>query len=66
VADAGVAPPEPRHIRVGTRANVARLLARGLSAAAIARELGIARSTVSYHARRLSAAIDERGARRYD
>lgn len=32
----------------------------------IARVLGIAKSTVSYHARRLGAPIDERCARRYD
>lgn len=52
--------------QVSTRVEVERLLGVGLSHGAIARELGIANSTVSYHARRLGERIDERGARRYD
>jgi DNA-binding CsgD family transcriptional regulator len=51
---------------VGTRDKVATLLSRGLSRAAVARELGLSKSTVSYHARRLGAPVDHRGARRYD
>ena len=42
------------------------LLERGLSGAAIARELGISKSTVSYHKRRLGQVIDTRCNRRYD
>ena len=49
-----------------TRAAVAERLARGDSIAAIAEELGIVKSTVSYHARRLGIVGDERFARRYD
>jgi hypothetical protein len=45
---------------------VRALLAEGLSGAAIARELGISKSTVSYHRRRLGEPIDERCNRRYD
>jgi DNA-binding NarL/FixJ family response regulator len=40
------------------------LLERGLSGAAIARELGISKSTVSYHKRRLGHTIDSRCNRR--
>jgi 5-methylcytosine-specific restriction endonuclease McrA len=49
-----------------TREEVDRLLAEGYGRGDIARRLGIARSTVSYHARRLGAAMDGRAARRYD
>jgi hypothetical protein len=42
------------------------LLAQGLSRGAIASALGLSKSTVSYHARRLGAPVDSRGARRYD
>jgi hypothetical protein len=42
------------------------MLQGGMSRAAIARALGLSRSTVSYHARRLGHPVDERGARRYD
>ena len=42
------------------------LLEQGLSGAAIARELGISKSTVSYHKRRLGHSIDVRCNRRYD
>jgi 5-methylcytosine-specific restriction endonuclease McrA len=52
--------------QVKTRDEVARLLAEGMSKLEIARTLGIARGTVSYHARRLGHPVDERGARRYD
>jgi DNA-binding CsgD family transcriptional regulator len=57
----------PRACRsVTTRGDVERLLAEGLSRGEIARRLGLSKSTVSYHARRLGAPVDERGARRYD
>jgi DNA-binding CsgD family transcriptional regulator len=49
-----------------TREQVAGLLAEGLGRLAIARRLGLSKSTVSYHARRLGEPIDERCARRYD
>jgi DNA-binding CsgD family transcriptional regulator/5-methylcytosine-specific restriction endonuclease McrA len=52
--------------RVRTRETVAALLAQGLSKAEVAKQLGVSRSTVWYHARRLGVPIDERGARRYD
>ena len=42
------------------------MLADGMSRAATAAALGVAKSTVSYHARRLGEEVDERGARRYD
>ena len=42
------------------------LLEQGLSGAAIARELGISKSTVSYHKRRLGHSLDVRCNRRYD
>jgi hypothetical protein len=42
------------------------MLRRGMSRSAIARTLGLSKSTVSYHARRLGEPVDERGARRYD
>jgi len=51
---------------VGTRQRVAELLGQGVSRAEIARRLGIAKSTVSYHARRLGEPINERCRRRYD
>ena len=38
----------------------------GHTRAEIARTLGVTKATVSYHARRLGAEIDERCARRYD
>jgi transposase-like protein len=45
---------------------VAERLERGLSVAAIAAELRVVKSTVSYHARRLGKEGDPRFARRYD
>ncbi|MGH2836831.1 MAG: HNH endonuclease [Thermoleophilaceae bacterium] len=45
---------------------MAELLDRGLARAEIARQLGISKATVSYHARRLGAPVDSRCARRYD
>jgi DNA-binding CsgD family transcriptional regulator/5-methylcytosine-specific restriction endonuclease McrA len=53
-------------LRVRTREAVAALLAQGLSKVEVAKQLGVSRSAVSYHARRLGVPIDERGARRYD
>jgi hypothetical protein len=52
--------------QVKTRVLVSLMLRRGMSKAAIARTLGLSKSTVSYHARRLGQPVDERGARRYD
>lgn len=65
------APPAPSAIpevelKVRTRERVADLLAQGLSQAEVARRLGLGKTTVSYHARRLGLPVDERGARRYD
>jgi hypothetical protein len=54
-----------RH-QVQTRVLVSLLLKQGMSCSAIAKKLGLSRSTVSYHARRLGRPVDERGARRYD
>jgi integrase len=47
--------PQPQGLRAGdsTRAKVARLIAAGRAPSAIARELGIARSTVTHHLRKL-------------
>jgi DNA-binding CsgD family transcriptional regulator len=55
--------PQLAHAR---QAAVASLLDRGLPMSAVARELGIAQSTVSYHARRLGIAPVESARRRYD
>jgi DNA-binding CsgD family transcriptional regulator len=52
--------------RVDTRERVEALLAEGWGRNAIARELGLNRSTVTYHARRLGEDVDSRCARRYD
>jgi DNA-binding CsgD family transcriptional regulator/5-methylcytosine-specific restriction endonuclease McrA len=45
---------------------VAQLLARGMSRVEIARRLGLAKSTVTYHARQLGEKIDGRFANRID
>jgi DNA-binding CsgD family transcriptional regulator len=58
--------PMAAHSIVRTQQRVAQLLERGISRIEIARQLGIAKSTVSYHARRLGKPIDERCRRRYD
>jgi biotin operon repressor len=49
-----------------TRDQVQAFNARGLSGNAIARELGLSKSTVAYHLRRLGEPVDERCNRRYD
>jgi DNA-binding transcriptional ArsR family regulator len=49
-----------------TRAAVEALLSEGLSLAEIARELGLAKATVSHHARGLGVPPLEKAARRYD
>jgi DNA-binding CsgD family transcriptional regulator len=49
-----------------TRDEVHRLLQAGRSRAGVARELGISKATVTYHARRFGLEIDARAARRYD
>lgn len=51
---------------VRTREAVADLLAQDVAKCEIARRLGVSKATVSYHARRLGAEVDQRGARRYD
>jgi DNA-binding transcriptional ArsR family regulator len=51
---------------VRTREAVLELLGEGVERAEIARRLGLAKSTVSYHARRVGAEVDQRCARRYD
>jgi hypothetical protein len=52
--------------QIVTAQRVGALLKRGLSGAAVARELGISKSTVSYHKLRLGHSIDARCNRRYD
>lgn len=49
-----------------TRKLIAKLLDGGHSRAEVARRLGVSRSTVSYHARRLGLPSDDKAARRYD
>lgn len=55
-----------RFRRVETRRLVGELLNEGLSRSEAARRLGLSKATISYHARRLGAPVDERCARRYD
>jgi hypothetical protein len=52
--------------RTGTRPAVARLLAKGLCQAEIARRLQISRPTVCFHARKLGIAPSSAASRRYD
>jgi DNA-binding CsgD family transcriptional regulator len=60
-------PPAPKvRTQIATRFLVADLLNEGFSRTEIARRLGLSKATVSYHARRLGAAVDDRCARRYD
>jgi DNA-binding transcriptional ArsR family regulator len=54
------------HRRIDTRARVAELLADGKTRLETARILGLSKSTVTYHARRLGLEIDDRFNRRYD
>ncbi len=49
-----------------TRALVGELLRRGVSRAEVARRLGLAKSTVTYHAGRLGEEIDQRFGKRID
>jgi DNA-binding CsgD family transcriptional regulator len=51
---------------ITTREEVHRLLEAGRSRADVARELGVSKSTVTYHARRFGMDVDARAARRYD
>jgi DNA-binding CsgD family transcriptional regulator len=52
--------------QVRTRDAVAALLQAGVTRTEIARQLGLSKATISYHARRLDLPIDARCARRYD
>jgi hypothetical protein len=52
--------------QVRTRELVAELLARGMSSMEVARVLGLSKSTVCYHKRRLGHDIDAKFNRRYD
>src|SRR5436189_1658060 len=56
----------PREVPSVTRARVAWLRQNGLPYVQIARRLGLAKSTVAYHARRLGEPADDRFALRYD
>ena len=56
----------PREVPSVTRARVAWLRQNGLTYVQIARRLGLAKSTVAYHARRLGEPADDRFAKRYD
>jgi transposase-like protein len=64
--------PPTRRSRISTTRQIVTaqlvhaLLEEGLTGAAVARELGISKSTVSYHKRRLGKPIDVRCNRRYD
>ena len=49
-----------------TRSRIASLLSEGLRPSEIAERLGVSKSTVSYHSRRLERPTDQRCARRYD
>jgi len=65
--NASLPPPAPNAVsQVRTRQRVRELLDAGWPRASVARQLGLSKSTVSYHARRLDKPIDVRCARRYD
>jgi hypothetical protein len=66
MAEQSIANRGPRNPPGVTRAVVAEMLEGGHSITAIAADLGLAKSTVCYHARRLGFLGDERFARRYD
>ncbi len=59
-------PRSNRELSHETRDAVEQLLAGGLSQVEVARRLGLSKSTVSYHCRRLGMRADPRFARRYD
>lgn len=58
--------PGPRNPPGVTRQAVDRLFKEGWGVAAIARELGVGKSTVCYHARALGIHAERKFARRYD
>lgn len=67
--DLGLVTPRPAGTQVGpaaTRTRVGRLLAEGKSYNEIASALGVSKSTVAFHARRLGRPVDDRFNRRYD
>jgi transposase-like protein len=57
---------QPTTTEVRTRERVAALLAAGASVTETARRLGLTKSTVCYHKRRLGQSIDPKFNRRYD
>ena len=61
-----VGKPGPKRSPSVTRRLVASALGRGLTYAEAAAEVGISKSTVTYHARRLGLPADDRAANRYD
>jgi len=63
--DINVRPRSERQLSHETRDRVEKLLARGASQAAIVKELGLSKSTVAYHCRKLGIRADARFARRY-
>lgn len=63
--DINVRPRSKRELSHETRDSVERLLARGVSQSAIVKELGLSKSTVAYHCRKLGIRADARFARRY-
>jgi 5-methylcytosine-specific restriction endonuclease McrA len=68
-ADRGDIDPRPKSsgLRASEkRALVGELIAAGKSYSRIAADLGLTKSTVAYHARRLGIPVDERASRRYD
>jgi hypothetical protein len=59
--------PKPDSLKASRkRALVGKLIAEGKSYNAIAKELGLTKPTVAYHARRLGIPVDEKASRRYD